>query len=137
MGRLRTFVLIFVPSILIGGFVQQTLMLGVLHANEPISAIIPLAILVLLISIAFTVVSWRTTSAFALNQTAVWIGGLLVAAGIAALVAGFLNLSPGIGGDILAGLAILLDVGFLLPGLLAVVIHWWLLRRLMRHGPLA
>jgi hypothetical protein len=35
MGRLRPFVLTFVPSILIGGFIQQTLMLGVLHANEP------------------------------------------------------------------------------------------------------
>jgi hypothetical protein len=88
-----------------------------------------------LISIAFTFVSWRTTSVSALNWTAVWIGSLLVVTGIAALVVGFLNLSPGIGGDILAGLAILLDVGFLLPALLAVVIHWWLLRRFMRHGP--
>ena len=135
MKGLRTFVLTFVPSIFIAGFIQQTLMLGALHAHEPISAIVPLAVLVLLISIAFAAVSWHARTASALNRTAVWIGGLLIAACVAALVAGLLDLSPGIGGNILVGLAVLLDIGFLVPALIAVVIHWWVLRRLMRHGP--
>lgn len=126
MRAFGTFVLAFVLSVAIGGAVQQALMLYALRAHEPLGALIPFAGMVLIVSIVFGIAVRQAT---ALNRTAAWLGSLLVAAGAALLIVGLRDYSPGIGGNIFFELAVLIDVGFLLPAAVAVAIHWRLWRR--------
>ena len=121
--------LAFMLSAIAGGLVQQGLMIAVLEAHEPTGALVPLLALVLGVSLVFAIVVRRMKTLSGLNRTAAWLIGLFLVTGAAALVLGFQNRSPGIGGNIILGLAILLNVGFLLPGAAAVLIHWWLMRR--------
>jgi len=129
MGQLGDHILAFVVSTIAAGAIQQALMIAVLDAHGPQSALIPLFGVVLAISVVFGLTRRWTKSLPAIDRVAAALLALLAAIGLAALAFGNANYSPGVGGNIMWGLAVLLDLCFLLPGAVAVVIHWWLLRR--------
>jgi hypothetical protein len=118
----------FALSMFVAGTIQQFAMVEILAAHQPLPALIPLAVIVLLVSLVLGLVAALAKSGSALNLASACLGGLFFLVGAAALIFGAVDSSPGIGGNILWGLAVLLDVGFLLPGAVAIVIHWWLLR---------
>jgi hypothetical protein len=114
-------------SFLAAGAVQQTIMRAV-GIYEPLSALPLLAAVVGLLTTVFGGVLWicRTTAA------ARWTAGSLLAVmlvfGVAALGYGLASMSPGVGGNIVYGLAQVTDFYFLLPAAFGVPIHWLLLR---------
>jgi hypothetical protein len=126
--------LAFALSAFVGGALQQLLMVEVLDAHQTQSALIPFLAIVLLVSIVLGITAWLAKSVSGLNKAAGWLAGLVLLLGVAALIFGAVKSSPGVGGNILWGLAILLDVAFLLPGAAAILIHWWLLRRPWQQG---
>ena len=129
MHSFGTHALAFGLSAFVGGFVQQLLMIAVLEAHGPESALIPLLGIVLAISIVFAIADRRAKTVSGLDITAGCLVGSFALVGAVALMYGYANIAPGIAGDLMYGLALLLDVAFLLPAGVAAAIQWWLLRR--------
>jgi len=117
-----------VLSLLASGTVQQAVMYGS-NAHDAASALIPLAIVVLLITMVFGVVLWRQRAASAVDGTAASLLGAMLVFGMAASVVGVASLSPGVGGNIVYEIALLVIFAFLIPAAVAVPIHWLILRR--------
>ena len=134
MDRFAPHVLAFASSMLAGGVVQQLAMTYFLGANQPASALIPLGIALLLVASIYAAAFRRPNVASSLNRMTAWLVGLGAVGGAFVLWAGYSSLSPGIGGNIGMGLAVLGVVGFLVPLIVAILLHWWLLSRELRRG---
>ena len=97
--------------------------------SGPMSALPPLAACVALMTLVFGCVLWLSRSKTAAGWTAAaTLAGMLVF-GVAIYLIGLSSITPGVGGNILYGLAQLVDFYFLLPAAFGVPIHWLLLRR--------
>ena len=71
---------------------------------------------------------WLSRSKAAAGWTAASMLVAMLVLGVAIYLIGLSSITPGVGGNILYGLAQLVDFYFLLPAALAVPIHWLLLR---------
>ena len=134
MDRFAPNVLAFASSILAGGVMQQMTLIHILGARDTASALIPLGIAIFIIAIIYAVVFHRTKAVTLLTRITAWLVGLGVVGGAFALWAGYSSVSPGIGGNIARGLAIIAVTGFLVPLIVAILLHWWLLSRELRRG---
>jgi hypothetical protein len=114
----------FVLSLLAAGALQQ-IMMSAAHLADPLDAVPPLAAMIVVVSAVFGIAVWRKWPVW---LTAAMLLAIIAAVAIGGIVIGLANLSPGVGGDILYGLAQVIDLYFLLPCALAVPIHWLLLR---------
>ena len=117
----------FALSLIVSGAIQQ----AILRANglsDPMSALPPLAIGLTLMTIVFACVLWWRRSATVLRWTAVSILAAMLVLGLAFYLIGLSNITPGVGGDILYGLALITDAYFLFPAAFGVPIHWLMLR---------
>ncbi len=81
--------------------------------------------MIVVVSAVFGIAVWRKWPVW---LTAAVLLAIIAVVAIGGIVIGLANLSPGVGGDILYGLAQVIDLYFLLPCALAVPIHWLLLR---------
>jgi hypothetical protein len=115
----------FAVSLLAAGALQQGLMAAE-HLEGALAALPPLAGMIVVISVVFAVAAWRKVAA---ERTALVLLAVLIVVGTAATLIGLANRTAGVGGDILCGLAQLLDWYFLLPCAVALPIHWLLMRR--------
>jgi hypothetical protein len=117
----------FALSVIVSGAIQQ----AILRANglsDPMSALPPLAIGLALMSIVFACVLWPRRSATVLRWTAVSILAAMLVLGPGIYLQGLSSITPGVGGDILYGLALIIDAYFLFPAAFGVPIHWLMLR---------
>jgi hypothetical protein len=119
--------LAFALSFAAGGAVQQGIMIAD-HANEPSGALLPFGVIVLLVTAVFGLVIWRWRTARAVGRAAAVMLACMLVFGLAVYVTGVNSLSPGIGGNIVYQIALLVDFYFLIPAAVAVPIHWLLLR---------
>lgn len=126
MPTAARFALAFALSLVASGAVQQAIMAAA-REHGTMSALPLLAIFVALIAAVFALVLWRRRDAVGRVATAILVAFAVLGGG--ALAFGAATLSPGVGGNIMIGLAVILDLYFLLPATAAVAIHWWLLRR--------
>jgi hypothetical protein len=115
----------FVASLVAAGLVQQASMAAA-QVREPIEALLPLGLMVVLLTAILALVVWRRP---AIDFAA---GVLLVVIGAGAYLLGRAVLTPGIGGNILYLIASFLDLYFILPGMVAVAVLWLLLRNARR-----
>lgn len=115
-------------SLIASGAIQQAIM-GAQGLSGPLSALLPLAIGLALTTIVFGCVLWLSRSKTAIGWTAASMLAAMLVFGVAIYLIGLSSITPGVGGNILYGLAQLVDVYFLLPAAFAVPIHW-----LMLHG---
>ena len=113
--------LAFVLSLIAGGMVQQAAMIND-RANGPLSALVPLAVCILLVTLLFGLVAWRRPSA--IGRTAVAMLIVMLIFGAAVYILGVSAMGPGIGGNISYMMAVLVDFYFLLPTATAVAVHW-------------
>jgi hypothetical protein len=127
MPILARITLAFALSLAAGGAVQQAIMIAD-HANEPLGALLPFGVIVLLITAVFCVVIWRRRTARAVGRAAVAMLACMLVFGLAVYVMGANSLAPGVGGNIVYLIALLVDFYFLIPAAVAVPIHWLLLR---------
>lgn len=105
--------------------------------SDTTSALLPLAIGLALMTIVFGCVLGLSRSKTAVGWTAAAVlFGMLVFA-VAIYLIGLSSITPGVGGNILYGLALLVDFYFLLPAALGVPIHWLLLRGQRQPAPAA
>ncbi len=116
----------FAVSLIAAGGVQQ-IMLAVAGLVDPLDALPWLAGIVAAIAMVFAAAAWR--GGRAVDVTAVAILGVMLIVAVGGIVIGLANRSPEVGGDILYGLAQMIDIYFLLPSVIAVPVHWWLLCR--------
>ena len=114
-------VLAFILSLVAAGMVQQAAMIND-RANGPLSALMPLAVCILLVTLVFGLVAWRRPSA--IGRTAAVLLIVMLAFGIAVYIVGVSTMAPGIGGNINYLMAVLVDFYFLLPAMVAVAVHW-------------
>ena len=94
----------------------------------PMAALPPLAAGLALVTFVFGCVTWLSRSKAAAGWTAAWMLVAMLVLGVAIYLIGLSSITPGVGGNILYGLAQLVDFYFLLPAALGVPIHWLLLR---------
>jgi hypothetical protein len=120
----------FALSVLVAGAVQRALVLLVLGKAEW-DMLLWLAGVVVLVTAAMSVASRK---AVLLGHVTVWLLVLLTLAAGVALVVAMREQSPGVGGNILFLVAVLVNVGFLIPAAAAILIHWWLLRGQAKTG---
>jgi hypothetical protein len=118
-------ILALVLSLVAAGAVQQAIMAG---EHGPQSALPPLAAGVVLISALFALVAWWRRTARAVGWTAIAVLAIMLAFGVVIAILGYISISPGVGGNIGYGVALILDFYFLVPAAVAVPIHWFLLR---------
>ena len=107
-------------------------------AREPsdtTSALLPLAIGLALMTIVFGCVLGLSRSKTAAGWTAAAVLAGMLIFGAAVYLIGLSSITPGVGGNILYGLALLVDFYFLLPAALGVPIHWLLLRGQHQRHP--
>jgi hypothetical protein len=81
-----------------------------------------------LISVIFGAVVWWRRTAAAVPWTAASMLMVMLAFGVVVYLAGVNSKSPGMGGNIGYGVAMIVDFYFLLPAVFAVVVHWLVLR---------
>ena len=96
--------------------------------SDTTSALLPLAIGLALMTIVFGCVLGLSRSKTAVGWTAAAVLFGMLVFGVAIYLIGLSSITPGVGGNILYGLALLVDFYFLLPAALGVPIHWLLLR---------
>ena len=123
--------LAFALSFAAGGAVQQAIMIAD-GAKGTASALIPLAVIVLVVTAMFGAVLWRRPAA--IGRTAAVLLILMLVFGVIVYVVGVSNLSPGIGGNIVYLIALLVDFYFLIPAAVAVAMQWLLLRGAGKPG---
>ena len=129
MPLLARLAIAFVLSFLAAGAVQQFLMAAA-QLHDPRPGLLPLAVLIVIVSAVFAIAArkwaaWRVAAALL---------ALIVAIGTAGMVFGLANWSPEVGGDIVYGLAQLIDLYMLLPCGVAILVHWLLLRGVVRKA---
>jgi hypothetical protein len=117
----------FVASLVAAGLVQQASMAAA-QVREPIEALLPLGLMVVLLTAILALVVWRRP---AIDFAAGVLLTLLVI-GAGAYLLGRAVLTPGVGGNILYLIASFLDLYFILPGMVAVAVLWFLLRNARR-----
>lgn len=103
--------------------------MGAEGLHEPLSALPPLVACVALVTFVFGCVLWLSRSKTAVGWTAASMLAAMLVFGVAIYLIGLFSITPGVGGNILYGLAELVDFYFLLPTAFSVPIHWVLLRR--------
>ena len=126
MGVMARLLASFAVSLVAAGGVQQ-IMMAAAHVVDPLDALPWLAGIVAAVSVVFALTAWRGGRAVTITAIALLGVMLVVAAGGMAI--GLANRSPEVGGDILYGLAQMIDIYFLLPSVIAIPVHWGLLRR--------
>jgi len=131
MDGARLHVLAFMLSVIIGAAIQQVFM-SVVLGGQAWSALVPLLAAIVVLSTLYAFVDRCGKTSRALDMTTAGLLATMLILGAASLVVGEIESSPGIGGNIVMLLALFAVVGFLLPCAIAVVIHWWLLRRRWR-----
>jgi hypothetical protein len=119
--------LVLVLSLAAGGAVQQAIMIAD-EASGTASALLPLTPVIMLVTATFAVVIWRRGTGSAVGWTAVAMLGFMLVFGVAVYALGVNSVSPGVGGNILYLMALLVVFYFLIPAAVAVPIHWLLLR---------
>jgi hypothetical protein len=119
----------FVASLVAAGLVQQA-STAVAQVREPIEALLPLGLMVLLLTAIMALVVWRRPAA--IDFAAGVLLTLLVVIGAGAYPLGRAVLTPGVGGNILYLIASFVDLYFILPGVVAVAVLWLLLRNMRR-----
>lgn len=115
----------FVASLAAAGLVQQASMAAA-QVREPLEALPPLALLVILLTAILALVAWRRPAAIGL--AAGLLLTLLAVIGAGGHCLGLATLTPGVGGNILYLIARFVDLYFILPGMIAVGALWPLLR---------
>jgi hypothetical protein len=115
----------FVASLAAAGLVQQASMTAA-QVREPLEALPPLALLVILLTAILALVAWRRPAAIGL--AAGLLLTLLAVIGAGGHCLGLATLTPGVGGNILYLIARFVDLYFILPGMIAVGVLWSLLR---------
>jgi hypothetical protein len=118
----------FMASLAAAGLVQQASM-AVAQEREPVEALPPLGLMVLLLTAILTLVAWRRPAA--IDLAAGVLLTLLAVFGAGAYLLGLAALTPGLGGHILYLIASFVDLYFVLPGMIAVAAFWVVLR----NGP--
>jgi hypothetical protein len=118
----------FVASLVAAGLVQQASMAAA-QVREPIEALLPLGLMVVLLTAILALVVWRRP---AIDFAAGVLLTLLVVIGAGAYLLGRAVLTPGVGGNILYLIASFLDLYFISPGMVAVAVLWLLLRNARR-----
>ena len=116
-------------SLVAAGLVQQASM-AVAQVREPIEALLPLGLMVLLLTAIVALVVWRRPAA--IDFAAGVLLTLLVVIGAGAYLLGRAVHTPGVGGNILYLIASFVDLYFILPGMVAVAVLWLLLRNMRR-----
>jgi len=96
--------------------------------DGPMAALPPLAAGLALVTLVFGCALWLSRSKAAAGWTAASMLVAMLVLGVAIYLIGLSSITPGVGGNILYGLAQLVDFYFLLPAALGVPIHWLLLR---------
>jgi hypothetical protein len=119
----------FVASLAAAGLLQQASM-AMAQEGEPIEALPPLGLMVLLLTAILTLVAWRRPAA--IDLAAGVLLTLLAVFGAGAYLLGLAALTPGVGGNILYLIASFVDLYFVLPGMIAVVAFWVVLRNAPR-----
>ena len=127
MGLLIRILGAFALSLVASGAVQQAIMMAQ-GLDGPMAALPPLAACVALVTLVFGCALWLSRSKAAAGWTAASMLVAMLVLGVAIYLIGLSSITPGVGGNILYGLAQLVDFYFLLPAALAVPIHWLLLR---------
>jgi hypothetical protein len=117
--------LAFTLSFAGAGAMQQAIMIAD-GAKGTASALAPLAVVVLVITAVFGAVLWRRQRA--LGRAAAALLVVMLVFGVAVFAAGVASHSPGVGGNILYLIALLVDFYFVIPAAAAAAIHWLLLR---------
>ena len=117
----------FALSLFACGVLQQAIMIGTGETNTSF-ALVPLAVIVLLVALIFGAVVWRRRTARAIGWTAASMLAFALVFGVAVFIFGVNTLSPGIGGNIGYLIATLVVFYFLVPAAMAVPIHWLMLR---------
>jgi hypothetical protein len=112
-------------SLVAAGAAQQAIMAG---EHGPQSALPPLAAGVVLISALFAFVAWWRCTARTVGWTAAALLAVMLTFGATIAVLGYISTTPGVGGNIAYGVALILDFYFLAPAAVAVLVHWLLLR---------
>lgn len=126
MGVIARLFAAFAASLIAAGGVQQIIMAAA-GVVDPLDALLPLAGLIAAVSAVFALTAWR--GGRTVNATAVAILGVMLVVAVGGIAIGLANWSPEVGGDILYALAQMIDIYFLLPSVVAIPVHWWLLRR--------
>jgi hypothetical protein len=119
----------FMASLAAAGLLQQASM-AMVQEREPIEALPPLGLTVLLLTAILTLVAWRRPAAIDLAASVLLT--LLAVFGAGAYLLGLAALTPGVGGNILYLIASFVDLYFVLPGMIAVVAFWVVLRNAPR-----
>jgi len=127
LGLLLRILGAFALSLIASGAVQQAIMMAQ-GLEGPMAALPPLAAGLALVTFVFGCVTWLSRSKAAAGWTAAWMLVAMLVLGVAIYLIGLSSITPGVGGNILYGLAQLVDFYFLLPAALGVPIHWLLLR---------
>ena len=131
MGLMPRVALAFALSLVAAGAVQQ-IMMAVAQVPDPLDALPPLAAVVAIVPVVFGIAVRRNAAAANVAAVRLAVMAVVAAGGI---MIGIADRSPGVGGDILYGLAQVTDTYFLLPSAIAVPIHWLVLRREVRNVP--
>jgi hypothetical protein len=121
----------FVASLAAAGLVQQASMAAA-RVREPLEALPPLALLVILLTAILALPAWRRPAAIGL--TAGLLLTLLAVVGAGGYCLGFATRTPGVGGNILYLIARFVDLYFILPAMIAVAVLWLLLRSARRSA---
>lgn len=118
--------LCYALSLALGVALQQATLLGT--GEKIVLEMIPhLAGCVALITLLFAVVAgWGRKG---VDWTAAVLLAAMLAFGALFYHAGVNSRTPGIGGHIFYGVAMLVVFYFLIPSAFAVLLHWWVLRR--------
>lgn len=130
MSFVARLVAAFTLSLIVGGALQHLLVVMVMGEAEW-GMLLWLAGAVVMVTAAMSLASRRRAT---LNQVTVLLIVLLTLVGVAALIFGAREQSPGVGGNIMFLVAVLIDIGFLIPAVVAILIHWWLLRPHAKTG---
>jgi hypothetical protein len=121
----------FVASLAAAGLVQQASMAAA-RVREPIEALPPLALLVILLTAILALLAWRRPAAIGLAVGLLLT--LLAVIGAGGYCLGFATLTPGVGGNILYLIARFVDLYFILPAMIAVAVFWLLLQSARRSA---
>ena len=128
MDRTTRYAAAFVFSALAGSAIQQIL-LEIVLGEHAWGAIVFLIAAILVLSLIYVIIDRHAKSVRVLDGTTAGLLATMLILSVASLVIGEMESSPGIGGNILMLLALFAVIAFLLPCAVAVLIHWWLLRR--------
>jgi hypothetical protein len=97
-------------------------------------AFVPLAVWLLPITAVFAGVLWRHPTSRALGWTAIIVVVAMIVLAAALYVLAVRSVTPGVGGNVMVAAALIADLFFILPALVAPPIHWLVLRPARGEG---